>query len=190
MKATAFAAEKHSSQRRKNKTQNPYIEHPIRVANLVAIETDNVIALSAALLHDTIEDTDTTAEEIYENFGGDVMNLVLAVSDDKRLPKAERKRLQVEHAKTAPTLAKLIKMADALDNMRGLVGKEKPEGWSEKRIQGYLVWKQEVWKNCHVPKSGLYVLLGAFFDKHITVPKEEQAEFLEEYYAEMEKVDD
>ena len=91
--ALRFAAEKHRSQRRKDSESTPYINHPIAVAELLARvgKVDNLELLQAAILHDTIEDTETTAQELDERFGERVRRLVEEVTDDKRLPKAERK---------------------------------------------------------------------------------------------------
>ena len=100
MQATLFAAEKHRGQRRKDVGETPYINHPIMVVNLLANvgRIFDIETLQAGMLHDTIEDTDTTADELEEHFGFEVRSLVLEVTDDKRLEKPERKRLQVEHA--------------------------------------------------------------------------------------------
>ena len=98
--ALAFAAHKHRDQRRKDIAASPYINHPIALANVLANEAhvDDEIILAAAILHDTIEDTATTEEELVRTFGREIANIVLEVTDDKSLPKAERKRLQVVHA--------------------------------------------------------------------------------------------
>lgn len=74
----------------------------------------------AALLHDTVEDTATTLAELEERFGAAVRRVVEEVTDDKRLPKAERKRLQIERAPTCSRRAKLVKLADKLHNLRDL----------------------------------------------------------------------
>ena len=107
--ASAFAAHKHRDQRRKGADASPYINHPIAVANVLANEggiTDDTV-LAAALLHDTIEDTDTNVEELQAEFGPDVAAIVVEVTDDKSLPKQDRKRLQIEHAATFSAQAKL-----------------------------------------------------------------------------------
>ena len=91
-KALSFAAAKHRHQRRKDEKASPYINHPIEVANMLWTvgSVRDISTLVAAILHDTIEDTDTTPQEIRDNFGDDVLGLVLEVSDDKNLPKQER----------------------------------------------------------------------------------------------------
>ena len=100
VRALAFASRKHSQQRRKDADASPYINHPIALVSILAVEAgiNDCDTLCAALLHDTIEDTDTSVEELVEAFGGPVASLVQEVTDDKRLPKAERKLRQVEHA--------------------------------------------------------------------------------------------
>lgn len=130
LESACFAAKKHTNQRRKNAGNTPYINHPLEVAHLLATVggvTDEDI-LSAALLHDTIEDTETLPGEISARFGDVVLSYVLEVSDDKMLPKAERKRFQVEHAPFLSNGAKLIKLGDRIANMRSIVH-EPPAGW-------------------------------------------------------------
>ncbi len=131
LKALHFAATKHRDQRRKDVEASPYINHPIEVAELLAREggvTDPVI-LQGAILHDTIEDTRTTREELEEAFGSEVRSVVEEVSDDKRLPKDERKRLQIAHASHLSERARQIKIADKISNVRG-VTVAPPADWS------------------------------------------------------------
>lgn len=145
LQAMAFAADKHRNQRRKDKQASPYINHPIALANVLKNEggiADGKV-LAAALLHDTIEDTDATAEELEAVFGKEITAIVLEVTDDKSLPKAERKRLQVEHAKTISHRAKLVKLADKICNLRDLVTSA-PAAWSERRIEEYFDWAKAV----------------------------------------------
>ena len=99
LRAIDFAARKHRDQRRKDEEASPYINHPISVSLLLA-DVGNVIdpeVLSAAILHDTLEDTDTTPEELKAEFGTRICRLVQEVTDDKKLPKTKRKELQIEH---------------------------------------------------------------------------------------------
>src|SRR5947199_4835157 len=109
--ALNFAAQKHRAQRRKDSEATPYINHPIAVAELLARvgQVDDLSVLQAAILHDTVEDTQTTPEEIENQFGEAVRKLVAEVTDEKSLPKAERKRRQIEHAPQLSTAAKQIK---------------------------------------------------------------------------------
>jgi len=140
-----FAADKHRDQRRKNREARPYINHPIEVAEIlsrVAGVTD-VATLQAAILHDTIEDTQTTGEELEACFGTEVRQLVEEVTDDQRLPKAERKRLQIEHAPHLSPKAKLIKIADKISNMRD-VTHFPPAHWPHQRRCEYLDWAEKV----------------------------------------------
>ena len=145
LEAAHFAAIKHSSQRRKNKDASPYINHPIEVArHLSAVgEVDDEEILIAALLHDTIEDTQTTREEIATAFGEPVARLVVECTDDKRLPKAERKRLQVEKAPKKSDGAKVIKIADKTCNLRSLLV-DPPAVWSRQRQLEYFQWAERV----------------------------------------------
>lgn len=120
--AIAFAADKHRNQRRKDEEASPYINHPIALADVLAneagVEDERVIV--AAVLHDTVEDTETTEQELLRLFGKDVADIVMEVTDDKSLPKEERKRLQVEHAATISRRAKLVKLADKICNLRDI----------------------------------------------------------------------
>lgn len=133
-KCINFAAIKHRDQRRKDSKETPYINHPIGVAYILTSEgnvTDLDVVI-AAILHDTVEDTDTSFDEIENEFGSKIRDIVAEVTDDKSLPKMERKRLQIEHALTASREAKLVKLADKLYNLRDLQ-KEIPKGWTEVR---------------------------------------------------------
>jgi guanosine-3',5'-bis(diphosphate) 3'-pyrophosphohydrolase len=144
-RALLFAARKHRDQRRKDVEASPYINHPIALANLLcneAGETD-VTVLCSALLHDTVEDTDTTPEELEREFGPQIRDIVLEVTDDNRLPKLERKRRQVEHAGDASHGARLVKLADKTCNLRDLAASP-PANWSEERIDAYYYWAKEV----------------------------------------------
>ena len=145
LQACAFAAKKHRDQRRKDKQTSPYINHPIALASVLKHEggVDAPIVLTAALLHDTLEDTDTTPEEIEAQFGTEVLTVVLAVTDDKTLPKAERKRLQIEHATSASHEAKLVKLADKICNLRDLI-ESPPTDWSDARKAEYFSWANKV----------------------------------------------
>lgn len=133
-KCINFAAIKHRDQRRSDSKETPYINHPIGVAYILTSEgnvTDLDVVI-AAILHDTVEDTDTSFDEIENEFGSKIRDIVAEVTDDKSLPKMERKRLQIEHALTASREAKLVKLADKLYNLRDLQ-KEIPKGWTEVR---------------------------------------------------------
>ncbi len=148
--AVNFAAQKHAGQRRKNKTQDPYINHPIEVMNLLAkAKVTDVRALMAAVLHDTVEDTGTSLQEIEKEFGKEVASIVMEVTDDKSLTKLERKKLQIEHAKTISYGARLVKIADKISNLSNLLT-DPPVSWSKEYIIGYAVWSHEVVSNMPV----------------------------------------
>jgi (p)ppGpp synthase/HD superfamily hydrolase len=145
LKALHFAAIKHCDQRRKDVEASPYINHPIEVAELLARVggvTDLVI-LQGAILHDTIEDTKTMPEELEAAFGLEVRRVVEEVTDDKRLPKAERKRLQIEHAPHLSERAKQIKIADKISNAQA-VTMTPPVDWPLERRREYLDWTENV----------------------------------------------
>jgi len=143
--AIAFAADKHRDQRRTDTEKLPYINHPIALANLLANEAgiDDQRVLLAAILHDTIEDTDTTEQALVRHFGKDVANIVTEVADDKTLPKAERKRLQIEQASQLSRRARLVKLADTICNLRDIAASP-PANWSVERKQAYFDWARVV----------------------------------------------
>jgi len=144
-RAWNFSAERHAKQRRKGEAQEPYVNHLAEVAELVATATEGKDAnlVAAAVLHDTIEDTATLRGELASIFNTDIADLVSEVTDDKRLDKAERKRLQVSHAATKSPRAKILKLADKTSNLRSLV-KSPPADWSLERRREYLAWAREV----------------------------------------------
>ncbi len=145
LQALSFAADKHRHQRRKDIAQTPYINHPIAVVHILLNEADvtDESVLIAALLHDTVEDTETTFAEIEQAFGRTVCGLVSEVSDDKTLPKAQRKQAQIDHAETLSDRARLIKLADKTANLRDIVS-ARPAGWSADRIDDYIEWGKAV----------------------------------------------
>ena len=165
--AAAFAAEKHRNQRRKDADASPYINHPISLANVLANEAGiaDVQIIAAALLHDTIEDTDTTAEELRVLFGNEIAGIVLEVTDDKSLPKAERKRLQIEHAPHLGHRAKQIKLADKICNLRD-IRRAPPADWSLERRREYFDWASRVVDGLRGTHSGLESL----FDAEVSSP--------------------
>ncbi|MEW6691097.1 MAG: HD domain-containing protein, partial [Pseudomonadota bacterium] len=144
-KALAFAAHKHRDQRRKDAEASPYINHPIALAEVLAREggVGDLEVLAAALLHDTIEDTATTGDELRAQFGERIARLVEEVTDDKSLEKAARKRLQVEHAARLSAGAKLIKLADKICNLRD-VAERPPAKWDLARRREYFDWAKRV----------------------------------------------
>ena len=161
LKALAFAAHKHRDQRRKDADASPYINHPIALADVLVNEggVSDVEVVCAALLHDTVEDTATTPQELADAFGPRIARIVAEVTDDKRLPKAERKRLQIEHAPHISREAKLVKLADKLCNLRDVADRP-PAGWSLERRQEYFDWARQVIDGLR----GTHARLEAAFD--------------------------
>ena len=156
LSAALFAAEKHAAQRRKGIAAEPYVNHLIEVAELVSAadpepDTDLVIA---ALLHDTIEDAGVTEEELRERFGADVAHLVLEVTDDKSLPKEERKRLQIANAPKKSARAQAIKIADKISNLRAILSSP-PIDWTERRKAEYFDWARQVVGGLATPNPAL-----------------------------------
>lgn len=161
LRAVAFAAHKHRDQRRKDAEASPYINHPIALAEVLAREggVADIEVLAAALLHDTIEDTATSFEELVGHFGARIAGMVAEVTDDKNLPKAERKRLQIVHASGISPGAKLVKLADKICNLRDIVAR--PPDWDLELKQGYFDWAKRVVDGLR----GAHAVLEAEFDR-------------------------
>ncbi len=155
-KAFRFAAEKHIDHRKKDQKSSPYINHPIKVADTLwnIGEVRDVITIVSAILHDTLEHTDTTSEELDLNFGSDVSSVVKEVSDDMSLPEQVRKQLQIEHAPQLSDRAKLIKLADKICNIDDKIHSP-PKNWSFKRRKDYLDWTKNVVDNLQMKNSKL-----------------------------------
>jgi len=144
LKAAAFAAEKHRNQRRKDEEASPYINHPIQVAHiLVQADVEDPEVLAAALLHDSIEDTNTSFEELEIVFGYEIANIVAECTDDKKLSKLERKQAQIDHAAKISRKARLVKLADKIANVNDM-NDAPPAGWSLERKREYFDWAREV----------------------------------------------
>ena len=144
LQAISFSAKKHRFQRRKGNDGDPYINHPLEVANLIANvgKVTDYDILMTAVLHDTVEDTETTAEELTELFGENVCKMVLEVTDDKSLPKPRRKELQIEHAPHLSEGAKHVKLADKVSNVRDVL--QNPPDWSQETKANYIIWAGKV----------------------------------------------
>jgi guanosine-3',5'-bis(diphosphate) 3'-pyrophosphohydrolase len=163
-RALAFAAHKHRDQRRKDAEASPYINHPIALAEVLAGEggVADVEVLAAALLHDTIEDTATTPEELRAEFGERIAAMVMEVTDDKALPKTERKRLQIVHAAAISPGAKLVKLADKICNLRDVADRP-PAKWDLQRRQEYFEWAKRVIDQLRGAHPGLEAAFDAAY---------------------------
>jgi len=164
--ALAFAAQKHRDQRRRDAHASPYINHPIELARVLSVEAGitDVTTLVAAVLHDTIEDTKTTYDELLARFGQAVADVVAEVTDDKALPKAERKRLQVVHAPHKSERAALVKLADKTCNLRD-VADNPPVGWPLERRREYFDWARQVVDGLPPVHARLRAIFDAAFAK-------------------------
>jgi len=158
--AAHFAAGKHGHQKRKGAAAEPYVNHLIEVAQLVsnALSEPDTNLIVAALLHDTIEDTSTTKEELIERFGTDVADLVAELTDDKSLPRQERKRLQIESAPKISARAQTVKLADKISNMRAILFSP-PSNWDLQRKKEYFTWAKRVVDGFNEPNR---ILLAEF----------------------------
>ena len=143
--AIAFAADRHRDQRRKDAGASPYINHPIALARVLAVEcgVTDTATLAAAILHDTIEDTKTTRDDLEERFGKRIAGIVAEVTDDKRQRKHERKAAQIRHANRLSRQAKLVKLADKICNLRD-VADSPPANWPLRRRREYFEWSRAV----------------------------------------------
>jgi len=145
LRAARFAAWKHRDQRRKGKGREPYINHPLDLAHVLWFEggVQDPLVLAAALLHDTIEDTQTTVQELQGEFGVQVARIVMEVTDEASLNWRVRKKLQVSRARLASPEARQVKLADKICNLRSMVASP-PSGWSEDRQRAYFDWAKQV----------------------------------------------
>ncbi|MDJ0739452.1 MAG: HD domain-containing protein [Gammaproteobacteria bacterium] len=145
VRAIAFAAHKHKDQRRKDEAASPYINHPVALVDVLVNEAgvNDIDTVIAALLHDTIEDTETTADEIAIHFGDRVAAYVVEVTDDGGLDKASRKQAQIDHAATLSTAARAVKLADKICNLRDVIDSP-PAGWPIERCRDYFDWAKQV----------------------------------------------
>ena len=156
VEAASFAAQRHTGHHRKGDKQEPYINHPLEVANLLANigGVNDIDVLIAAILHDTVEDVGVKEQDIVERFGERVAGFVMEVTDDKSLPKEERKRLQVEHAPHLSSEAKQIKLGDKISNIKD-VTENPPSNWDLDRRRKYIDWGEAVAKGLRGTNSGL-----------------------------------
>ena len=175
-RAADYAARQHVAQRRKGERGEPYVNHLTEVAALLAEATGGTdpVLVMGGLLHDTLEDTDSTYEDLVERFGPEVAALVAEVTDDKAQPKQVRKQLQIDKTAGKSERARLLKIADKTSNLRSLVSSP-PAGWSTERLREYVVWARDVVRSCR----GLNPRLEAAFDaaaaeagRHFGVPPE------------------
>jgi len=194
IEAANFAAEAHKDQRRKGDL-SPYINHPIGVANIIQKHAclhpeDNTtpIILQAALLHDTVEDTDVTIDEIKKVFGGNVARYVANVTDDKSQDKVTRKKTQIEHAKTMDRGTAIIKLADKYYNCSDLMITP-PKSWTPDIIYGYFVWTRAFIENLPQNVKDIYGIRALtrlheelWKENNITFPDDLNEE-LQKYYA-------
>ncbi|MCI0353349.1 MAG: HD domain-containing protein [Acidobacteriales bacterium] len=164
--ALAFAAHKHRDQRRKDLNASPYINHPIALATLLSNEAkvSDPLVITSAILHDTVEDTDTTPQELQVQFGAAIAAIVMEVTDDKRLLKAERKRLQVETAPALSHQARLVKLADKICNLRD-VHASPPADWNLQRRREYFDWAKAVIDRMRGTHAELERLFDAVYGK-------------------------
>lgn len=145
IKAYRFASVKHSDQRRKGVKQEPYINHLTDVADILRNSGDvkDISTIITGILHDTVEDTDTTREELELEFSPAIASAVLEVTDDNSLPKQKRKQLQIEKAPGLSFMAKQVKLADKISNLRGVLDSP-PASWNNKRLMEYAQWGEKV----------------------------------------------
>jgi guanosine-3',5'-bis(diphosphate) 3'-pyrophosphohydrolase len=147
--AAELAARRHNGMARKGRGNEPYINHLAEVANLLATATSGSDAelVAAGWLHDTIEDTETTREELARNFSERVASLVVECTDDMNLPKAERRRLQIAHAPHKSSGAKLIKIADKISNIGARIHPD-PSADERDDLADYTNWAEQVVAGC------------------------------------------
>ncbi|MFZ9848658.1 MAG: HD domain-containing protein [Flavobacteriales bacterium] len=144
-KALNYSAEQHKAQRRKGMESVPYINHPIKVTNIITqfIPDASDDLICAAILHDVVEDTDATIDDIKNKFGDAIASIVQEVTDDKSISKAESRRKQIENAPKLSYNAKIIRVCDKISNVRDICGENIPD-WDYKTKIEYLNWAEQV----------------------------------------------
>jgi guanosine-3',5'-bis(diphosphate) 3'-pyrophosphohydrolase len=154
--AADLAARRHNGMARKGRGSEPYINHLAEVANILAEVTDGADAglVAAGWLHDTVEDTGTTREELAQKFGERVAALVVEVTDDMSLPKTKRREMQIESAPHKSPGAKLIKIADKISNIRARVHSN-PTTEERADLTDYVDWAEQVVAGCRGGNAAL-----------------------------------
>jgi guanosine-3',5'-bis(diphosphate) 3'-pyrophosphohydrolase len=168
LQALHFAAHKHRDQRRKGAEASPYINHLIEAAELLSGVggVSDLPTLQAAILHDTLEDTTTTPEELDKVFGPEVCRIVEELTDDQSLSSDKRKQKQIDYAPRLSTRAKMIKIVDKISNIRSIV-ETPPTKWSLARKREYLAWSERVVAGCR----GSNEALERLFDDRVMAAK-------------------
>lgn len=197
-RALLFAIRAHQGQTRKVSGE-PFVCHLVRVVQFLQDETflDDPEVFTAALLHDAVEDTNVTLDEIQSHFGSRVARLVAEVTDDRSLTRSQRKRAQLAaHIAECSKSAKLIKAADMWDNLSSLMEEGAPSDWSVERVQGYFVWKYFIFQRGrygeisgaralpHLFETKFFAKGRTFFhngEMHPTLPEGDLEPFLERY---------
>ena len=190
VRAAAFAAEQHRGQRRMG-SGDPYVNHPLSVARRL-VETggvDDAITLAAAMLHDVVEDTNASVDDVAARFGTEVASIVAQVSDDQELDKVERKREQIRQVGDLSPRAKLVKLADKLDNLTDLAH-TRPPHWDEHRVRGYFVWSHAVVTELRGTNPALEAALDELFRQHVPAGADARAAELAAYLAAMGRTAD
>ena len=160
LRATLFAARAHAGQTRKGAAAEPYVNHVIEVAAILAEARAPQEAILAGLLHDTVEDTDATHADLVATFGEEIAAIVAEATDDKSLPKETRKALQVSLAPKKSDAAKQLKLADKIANLRA-IAESPPSNWNHARRLEYLGWAGRVAAGC----KGVNPALDALFEE-------------------------
>jgi len=170
IKAVHFAADKHRDQRRKDKGATPYINHPVSLAHILTQEggIDDIDVLCAALLHDTLEDTDTTAEELIAYFGERITSIVLEVTDDITQHWTVRKQTQIDHAPHLSYEARLVKLADKISNLRDLLAFP-PTDWPTERKHAYMDFTSAVVKGLRGTNARLEAAFDALVARRVEI---------------------
>jgi guanosine-3',5'-bis(diphosphate) 3'-pyrophosphohydrolase len=162
--AAELAARRHNGQRRKGRGEEPYINHLAEVANMLCAVTNGEDAelVAAAWLHDTVEDSDTTYDELAQRFGLRVAGLVVECTDDMSLPKSERRQRQIADTPKKSHAARLIKIADKISNIRARIFAD-PSGEQREELADYVAWAEQVVAGCR----GGNATLDALFDEAV-----------------------
>ena len=175
LRAFKFAAIRHRDQRRKDKQASPYINHPIAVAETLweIGEIREVTTLVAGILHDIIEDTDTSPEELERAFGAEICSIVKELTDDKVLPNAVRRRLQLQNVAELSAPARHVRTADKISNLEDIIYFP-PAGWSLERREEYVNWAGSVIEGLRGSNHALEKYFGELFMEAVRRLEEEK----------------
>ncbi|EFO18322.1 hypothetical protein LOAG_10172 [Loa loa] len=168
IEAVDLAARRHRQQRRKDAAQTPYVNHPIGVAYILTSEgqiTDTTTII-AAILHDIVEHTKTTDEEIRKMFGDEIADIVKECTMVRSMKREARMKSELEKASKLSHKAKLVQLADKLNNIRD-IERGTPLGWTKQHVTEYIIFAKDLLSKIRGIHGPLESALDDIINKHI-----------------------